>query len=96
MPDDLLLGPTRLWWHGGRGIARHDDVHVGLRWRPMVLTHIRSIDELEYAPGVGMYYVQETGSARRDLEPGERGEINRWLSDMASGVRTWIQRERVA
>jgi hypothetical protein len=85
--DDLH--PVRLWWSAdrGRGIARHDGVHVELRARPRVLLNTARLIELEYSPAIGVLYVQEATGARRDMQTGEAAECLAYLRAVAADAR---------
>lgn len=70
---------TRLRWSRGHGLAAHAGVSVELHERPPVLLHEPRLAEVEFAPGVGIQYLQTEIDARRDLRPAEAAELMAYL-----------------
>lgn len=87
-----LLHPVRLWWAGGVGLIRCDEVEMRLRHRPPVLQHIEHVQEIEFIPGVCPPYVQPRGEARRDLEAAEVQECMRYVTAWAASCRGLSER----
>lgn len=83
MSDALYL--TRLRWSHGHGLAAHAGVTVVLSERPPVLLHELRLVELEYAPAVGIQYLQTAVDPRRDLTPAEAAELMAYLEQVALG-----------
>lgn len=90
---DRAMYPTRLYWDGHKGVARHDGVEVILHEMPYVGTCIGAIDAIEYAPGLHVYEIQPRGDRRRDMSDAERDEVWSVLVRMARiGQEHWGQR----
>lgn len=80
-----LLHPTRLEWDGRRGLARHDGVCIELRQSPS-----SAWCEVHYTPGIQAEVRERPADPRRDMEPAEISQAQRWLAHMAYAARSAI------
>ena len=86
MSDAMYL--TRLRWSsGGHGIAIHGGVELKLNRRPPIIQHVQVLRELDYAPGVHVFVVQERCDKARDLNPDEQEECLAYLERIVGAAR---------
>lgn len=75
--------PTRLYWAGGRGVARLRGAEVRLAAPPHLPTLV--LDAIDYVPGV-LAIVMPRGSGWRDITPEERAAFDALLVQLTSAV----------